>query len=193
MKFFRERLIHRVQNGVLPNGGVATAVVVDQTERTDIILGNGSSSFNLRDPNDPSAPPAAVVSVPISTDFDDNRYELDIANHSQIYVNAKVLALGAGIDGLEVLIEFLDPDHVNDDGTGLWIPSKEGVTREADESGCIWGPLTVGNFSLASRAEMFHFKKARVSFRASGGTADAATRIHVSWFHDGKVPVVPEQ
>lgn len=193
MKFFREELSHREDNGPLPNGGQATRVVIDQVARSDVILGNGTSTFNVRDPNNPSLPATEITSVDLTTDFVDNRYEINIASHSRIYLNAKVLALGSTVTGLEALIEFLDPDHINDDGSGLWIPSKEGIPRDSGESANIIGPLTAGNYSLASREEMLHFKKARVSFRSASGASDATTRIHVSWFHDGKQSAVAEQ
>lgn len=194
MKFFREKIVHREDNGPLPDGrGNATIPVIDQVARSDIILGDGTSTFDVRDSNNLSLPATTITTVALTTDFNDNRYEVNIASHSRIYLNAKVLALGGTVSGLEALVEFLDPDHINDDGSGLWIPSKEGTPREADESGNIMGPLTAGNFSLASREEMLHFKKARVSFRAAAGAPDATTRIHVSWFHDGKVPAVAEQ
>lgn len=194
MKFFQERINHRVQNGILPGSGqMATSVVEDQAERSDIILGNGTAAFNVRNPNDPTQPATAVTTVGLTTDFADNQYEINIANHSRVYVNVKVLDLGGVTGGVEVLIEFLDPDHINDDGSGLWIPSKEGSPRDAAPELQIQGPLPVGNYSLSSREEMLHFKKARVSFRAQGGTANASTRIHVSWHHDGKVAAVQEQ
>lgn len=192
MKFFREKITHREQNGVLPNGGQATRVVVDQTARADIILGNGSAAFIVKDPNNPDLPGTSITTVQLTTSFDDNRYEINIDGHRQLFVSAKVLVLGT-VTGLEVLIEFLDPDHVNDDGSGLWIPSKEGVARDANEETNVHGPLTVGNYTLSSREETLHSKKARVSFRAAGGTASAATRIHTSWYHDGKPSVVAEQ
>lgn len=194
MKFFREKIFHREDNGPLPEGrGNATVPVIDQDARSDIILGDGTATFDVRDPNNPSLPATTITTVALTTNFADNRYEINIASHSRIYLNAKVLVLGGTVTGLESLIEFLDPDHINDDGSGFWIPSKEGVPRDSDESANIMGPLTAGNFSLASREEMFHFKKARISFRAATGAPDATTRIHVSWHHNGKVGVVAEQ
>ncbi len=194
MKFFREKIVHREDNGPLPDGrGNATIPVIDQVARSDIILGDGTATFNVRNSNKPSLPATTILTVALTTDFEDNRYEINIASHSRIYLNVKLLALGGTVTGLEALIEFLDPDHINDDGSGLWIPSKEGTPRDSGESANIIGPLTAGNFSLASREEMLHFKKARVSFRAATGAPDATTRIHVSWFHDGKQSAVAEQ
>lgn len=187
MYFTRPRLEHREFNGLLPNGQEATKVVVDQTARADIILGNGTASFRGRDNE-------TIQTVALTTSFDDNRYELNINQNGQLFVTVKIINLGAGgINSLRTLIEFQDPDHLQDDNTKFWYPSKEGVDRDATLASHEWQLTSVGTYILTSRKEPLHFTKARVSFRADAGVPDADTRVHVGWFHDGKIATVPEQ
>lgn len=194
MKFFREQKSHRKTIGITGAGTSATQVVIDQTPRREIILGDGSTSFKVYDPLDSSAPFETIQTVALTTDFAVNQYVLNLSGNGQLFVTSQVVSLGGGgITALEVLIEFLDRDHMLEARTEIWLPSKEGVARNAAAASYVWGPLAAGSYILASRIEPRHFLKARVSFRADAGVADAATRVHVGWFHDGGVAFSPEQ
>jgi hypothetical protein len=123
-----------------------------------------------------------VISTALPAAFNDNvTIELQLNGNRQVFVTVNTAALGAAaLTGVVVLIEFNDNDHPE-----FWIPSKEGINREADSATHQWVLTGVGSWVVASRKEHRHFTKARVRFQALGGAADAATRIFTSWHHDG--------
>ncbi len=188
----RPQIIHREDNGELPNGDRATLVVEDQTQRAQILLGDGTAELD------------GIVSVALTDSFVDNQYNVNINGNRVLYLVVHVIDLGT-VAGLECLIEFNDPDFPeviteNEPNVfvtteaGLWMPSKEGASRESGEAGNVWGPLPAGSFILRSGEEFMHCTKARFSFRSADSTApSAATHVKLSWYHDGKVATVPEQ
>lgn len=190
----RPQINHREDNGSLPNGQRATTVIEDQSVRSQIVLGDGTAEFD------------GITTVALTASFADNQYKVNINGNRVLYLVCHVVDLGA-IAGLECLIEFESPDfpevEVIDSedpnvrvitDPGLWIPSREGASREGDLAAHIIGALGEGNFILRSREEHMHSKKARFSFRTSSATApNSATHIKISWFHDGKIATVPEQ
>lgn len=180
MKFIRPKIIRHdpVAGSFDANGNPTTTPVIVQTERTDLILGDGATSFDVIQ-KDGSV--KTVQTVDTTTAFsDENTWELQINGNRQIFVTLNVEDLGAAASGVRVLIEFQDPDH-----TEFWIPSKEGINRESSISTHEWALTGTGNWVVASRVEHRHFKVARVRFKMIGGDADASTKVVCSWTHDG--------
>jgi hypothetical protein len=140
---------------------------------SQVILGSGGGASN-----------AALAAG--YTDF--STFRINLSGNGQLWVSVHTAALGAAaLTGVTLVVEFGDPDW------GLWLPSREGVSRDTTLTANEWTLLGVGNWLVASRAEHKHFQSARVRFRAAGGAADAATLIRVGWHHDGLRPWVPEQ
>jgi hypothetical protein len=182
VKFTRPRIVTRTVTGTDANGHPTTVPAISQTELADLILGDGTThtvrkrtkTFEISQESD------SVVSVPITTAaFAD--IEQPINGNSQIFLTVNIVALGA-LSGVTCRLEFQDPDHPE-----FWIPSKEGINREADAATHNWVLNAVGNHVLASRVEHNHFRKFRARFQANVANADATTEIVVSWHHNGKV------
>jgi hypothetical protein len=124
---------------------------------------------------------ATVTSVLTGIAFTaESTFDININGNQQIYVTVNTVALGANASGVGVLIEYQDPDHRE-----FWIPSKEGINREASSALHEWVLTGTGNKVVASRVEHRHFVKARVRFKLIGGAADADTHVVCSWTHNG--------
>lgn len=182
MKFTRRRIVTRAPTatGIDANGDPTTTATVTRTARGDLILGNGTSEWPILQRDEATF--EDVTSVALTAAYtDESTWEILLNGNSQIWCTVHTVALGAGgVTGLNVLFEFQDPDHPN-----LWIPSKEGINREANAATHTWGVAGIGDWLLASREEHRQFAKARVRFKAMAGTSDAATKILVSWHHNG--------
>lgn len=183
LKFTRNRIVTRVPvaGSFDANGNPTTVASIAQTAVSDLILGNGSSSFSIlqRDGSKKTVESIALLSAYSPT----TTFEVLVTGSDYLYVTVNTEALGAAaLTGIVALMEFNDPDHPE-----YWIPSKEGVARDANLTSNEWSLVGVGNKIIKSRIEHFHFIKARVSFKALAGAADAATKIVVSWHHAGHI------
>lgn len=166
MRFTRARVTVET-----PTGNNTASIAVLFPEITDLV-------FSLA-----SAADGSTVALPAQYSAE-SRFLIELSGQRQIYVGIDLNALGAaGLTGIDTLIEFQDPDDPEN-----WIPSKEGVTRTETAANHTWTAGAVGSYLLASRIEAPHFKRARVSFKRTGGTPDADTDIRCRWFHDG-IPV----
>lgn len=129
--------------------------------------------------------------VALAADYtDEATFEVKLNGNGKLYLFVHALALGATMTGLTCLIEFRSPDN-----SLLWIPSKEGVSRDAGLGAHEWTMNGTGDWILTTRAEPRIFNKARFRFRLAdaSGAADGDTEIPVSWYHDGKgYPFIPE-
>jgi len=181
MKFTRPRVITKlpVVGSFDVNGNPTYTESITSPAVSDLILGNGSSSFDVLQKDGSHK---SITSIALPAAYNDNAtFEVKINGNTQIFVTINTVDLGAAaLSGVKVLIEFADPDH-----PGFWIPSKKGVNRESSLSVHEWSVLGVGNKVVVSREEHKQFKLARVRFRANTGAADADTKIICSWHHNG--------
>ncbi len=183
MKFTRKRVLRHEPHptSVDANGNPTTTPVEDFKEVSDLILGDGSSVFSIPQKNGTFSDVETVL-VTQSAFTDEATFEILLNGNRQVFVHMIVEAFGANITGIKTLIEFEDPDRVD-----VWMPSKEGVNREADITLHEWHIADTGMHILASRVEHRQFTKARVRFKAEGGAADADTKVLCTWHHDGGI------
>jgi len=184
MKFVRNRIVdHVVVAGAFDaNGNPTTTATETQAEMLDLVLGNGVSTWEVLQKDEATRETVTSIALPTAAAFTDaGTFELDVNGNTQIFVTCHIKDLGAAaLTGINVLIEFQDPDHPE-----FWIPSKEGINREANAATHAWALTGVGDYMVASRVEHRHFMKARVRFKALSGVADGDTNIQCSWHHDG--------
>lgn len=169
-----------------PNGNPTTTAVVTQAEVTDLLFGDGTTSFTITD----NSGQKVVQSIALPAAYNDaSTFFGNVAGHTQIFLSVKVVALGAGgLTGITCLIEFKDPDYPD-----FWFPSKEGVARDTAALATYeWACNGVQNYTIATRVEHPHFKMFRARFKKSAGNTDSATQILVSWQNNGlPSPVSP--
>lgn len=194
MRLVRERITHREPNGFTPQGVQAWKVIEDKPAVKAVILGDGSSTFEVPILQRPSfGAPQVIVETVTSIvvpdgDFDDEAvFEVNINGNSQLFLELNVVDFGGAITTLSALIEFQDPDFPE-----FWLPSKEGIDRDGPLTDNIWEVTSTGVYLLSSRVEHKHFKKARFRFFADDA-ADGDTEIRVNWFHNGGAALVAEQ
>jgi len=143
-----------------------------------LVLGNGATFNVLQDDGSIDA----VVSIVLPAAYDANAlFEINIHDNKQIFLTVNTVALGAAVlTGIVAVIEFNDPDH-----PAYWIPSREGVARDAGFAANEFTLLGLGNWNVASRLEHMQYHKARIRFHAAAGAADAATEIVCTFHLDG--------
>lgn len=166
MKFTRERVLQTVDTG--PSSQTTTVL---HPEITDLLF----NSINAAD-GSTVALPAAYNEV--------STFEVDLNGNDQIYVLVHLDNLGgAGLTGVKLIIEWQSPDNAN-----VWVPSKEGVARDANYASNEWTLTALGSYLLASRKDMQQTHKARVRFQAAAGAADATTLIRAYWHPNSTLP-----
>jgi hypothetical protein len=168
------------------NGNPTTSAVETVSALSDLILGNGSSQksvFRRKQDFSLSTERDVITTVNVDTGAWTD-IEQQINANSQVFLNVHVRNLGA-MTGILCRLDFRDPDHPE-----FWIPSKEGINREASEASHTWTITATGNYVLASRLEHSHFRFFRARFQAQGASADADTDVVVSWYHNGKTSPV---
>lgn len=192
MRFGRPRIITHPTAGIDPATGLPhTTAVETQSEVTNLVLGNGTSTWDIvtgRDAETGNFVRQNVQSVALPAAAYDNEalFELGINGNKQIFVHVHTEALGAtGLTGVTMVLEFNDPDYPN-----LWIPSSEGVGRANNFAAHEIALVGLGDWVVATREEHRQFTRWRARFRATAGAADANTQIIVGWAHDGGINLV---
>lgn len=184
MKFTRDRVIERAATGTLgADGKPYTLPSVASPALSDLILGDGSASktvFKRTQGFDVSKESESILTTNVDAGVWTDIIQ-PINGNRQIYLTVNVVDLGA-MEGLMCRIEFQDPDHPE-----FWVPSKDGVNREAAESLHSWTLTQPGSYVLTSRLEHAHFRAFRARFQAVTTSANGDTNVVVSWHHDGKI------
>ncbi len=184
MKFTRAQIIvHEPVDGPPDaSGNPTTTAVITQEPLSDLILGDGTAHTVRKRTKEFGV---SRESDSITSEIITTASFLDIVQpingNNQVFLMVHVVALGAST-GLDVRIEFNDPDHPE-----FWLPSKEAINRESNADTHTWVLTAAGDYLLASRVEHHHFRKFRARFRARGADADATTQIVVTWYHNGKI------
>jgi hypothetical protein len=183
MRFQRPATVDRAFGGIDGNGySWYTATPVPA--RTDFFVGDGSAAGYF-------ALPVAPATYDLGSLPTDCVFEQTVRGIDQIFVACHVIDFGAaGLNSLDVLIEFQDPDG------GYWFPSREsdftGVggieqpLRTAALANQAWTIARVGNYLLASRKENQRHNKFRVRCLGNAAT-DAATDIRFYWYTNSVV------
>ncbi len=184
MKFTRSQIIIHdpVDGSTDANGAPTTTAVITQEPLSDLILGDGTVQTVRRRTKEFGI---SRESDSLTSEIITTAAFLDIVQpingNSQVFLMVNAVDFGA-MTGLDVRIEFNDPDHPE-----FWIPSKEAINRESDANTHTWVLTSTGNYVLASRVEHHHFRKFRARFLARGANANSATKIVVTWYHNGKI------
>lgn len=178
MRFQRPQVVDHVFAGIAPSGFPCTTANIIQTRVDDLVLGNGAVFPIIQDDGTIDN----VVSIVLPAAYDLNAlFELRMHDNKQVFMTVHTIALGAGgLTGLMAVIEFNDPDH-----PAYWMPSREGVARDAGFAANEFTLLGVGDWTVASRVEHMQHNKARIRFRVAGGAAAAGTEIVCSFHLDG--------
>jgi hypothetical protein len=166
VKFTRDRVLQTVDTG--PSSQTTTVL---HPEITDLLFTNANAADG------------STVALPAAYN-ETSTFEVDLNGNDQIYVLVYVDNLGGGgLTGVKLVIEWQSPDN-----TDVWVPSKEGVARDATYASNEWSVTALGSYLLASRKDMQQTHKARVRFQAVAGAADAATRIRAYWHPNSGFP-----
>jgi len=188
MRFQRPQVTDHNFVGIDPFGFPHTTAVVTQVRVDDLVLGNGTSVWNVLTEDELTY--RQITSVALPAAYNNNAYfEILIRDQAQLFLEVHTVALGAaGLTGLTTVMEFQDPDHPE-----YWVPSREGVARDAGFAANELTLLGVGNWVVATRVEPLQARKARFRFHAPAGAADAATEIICSFHLSGGQTMLTNQ
>lgn len=206
MRFVRERQLTTTPQATLDaNGNPTTQTAETRAPVETLILGNGSSTFDitvkrrrsslydhtkvdedgnelLKDVQSVAIPATFGPECEFFVNFNGGK---DVG--SKIWLMLHVEALGTLTEG-RALIEFQDSDH-----PAFWFPSLDGVARDAAAAAYEIPIDATGDFIFLTREEHTQFTRARIRFRVEAGAVSADTKIIASWSHSGGIAVVPEQ
>jgi hypothetical protein len=188
MKFQRPQIVDHVFAGIAPSGLPHTTANITQTRVDDLVLGNGSSTWNLLQEDGKTY--LTVTSVALPANYNANAtFVAQIRDQSQMFLTVHTVVLGGGgLTGVKAFIEYNDPDHPE-----FWIPSKEGVARDAGAAANEFSLLGVGDWTVATRVEPMQAHLVRFRFKAAAGAADAATQIICSFAISGGQSMLTNQ